>query len=352
MHNFQEIIFGNMIHKLLFVALLSFSGTAPASMAQKKSKPSSKTIERAVDYSQYTDNPICQVTIIDSLVVPVHEAIKNIPLPAHLGKIFPSSEINGRMVYENEFGDMRMYSTIDDSGHHRIYTQTLLANKWSTPEAVEINGDFTDVINPFPMPDGQTIFFSARTASAEGDTSFSLYTTTYDSETCTYLAPTKLPFPFVSSANDLYYIEDEADGIAWLVTTRSQPDGKACIYTMLNKQPWRYYNPDETTPAKLRDYALIKSISDTWNSPTDRNRKCEEVKAALASYKDSPSTFVNEESTARRTLSKKVAELQRQINEYRRIYYKTPADMRSRIADTLREAEAQLSQYRTSLRQL
>lgn len=351
MHNYHSSIVGSITQKLLFVALFFFCAV-PVSMAQKKSKSPQKSTERLVDYSQYTDNPVCQVTIIDSLVVPVHEAIKNIPLPAHLGRIFPSNEIDGRMVYENEFGDMRMYSTIDDSGHHRIYTQTLLASTWSTPEAVEINGDFTDVINPFPMPDGQTIFFSARTAGEEGDASFSLYTTTYDSETCTYLTPTKLPFPFVSSANDLYYIEDEADGIAWLVTTRSQPEGKACIYTMLNKQPWQYYNPDETTPAKLKDYALISSISDTWISPSDRNRKRDEVKAALASYNDSPSTFVSEESTARRTIRAKVIELQRQINEYRRIYYKTSPDMRDRISDTIREAESQLAQYRTSLRQL
>lgn len=334
---------------LLFAAML-FAPTA--TMAQKKAKKPAKVVAQPKeDYSQYTDNPICKVTIVDSLTVPVYDVLKNIPLPQHLGSFIPSSEIGGMMVYENEFHDMRMYSTADASGHHRIYRQTLMGTQWSEPEQVNINGTFIDMINPFPMPDGQTLFFAARSDDDNEGKTFSLYMTTYDAETHAYLAPTRLPFPFVSDDNDLYYIEDETNLLAWLVTTRRQAEGNACIYTMQNKQPWEYYDAEELEPSTLKSYAIIERISDTWASDEERSTILAKVKE-LTTLSPNHETTEAAGVTARKTLQAKIDQATRQIDEYRRMYHNATPDAKSQLNQTIKEAEQQLRELYISLRKL
>lgn len=324
-----------------------------AIMAQKKGKKPTKVVAQPKeDYSKYTDNPICKVTIVDSLTVPVYDVLKNIPLPKHLGRFIPSSEIGGLMVYENEFKDMRMYSTADASGHHRIYRQTLMGTKWGDPEQVSINGTFIDLINPFPMPDGQTLFFAARSEEDNDGKTFSLYMTTYDSETHAYLTPTRLPYPFVSDANDLYYIEDETNLIAWLVTTRRQAEGNACIYTMQNKQPWEYYDTEELEPSTLKSYAIIERISDTWASDEERNTILTTLKELRANSGTNPNDNDGSAQTTRKNLQTKIENTSRQLDEYRRMYHSASPDAKRQLEQTIKETEQLLQELYKSYRKL
>lgn len=328
-----------ILYIIALITVFNF-GFSSHSFAQKKAR---KTVTKPVpqeDYSKYIEGPICRVMILDSIVVPIHEVTKNIPMPAHMGRFFVSTEHDGTTVYENEFADTRMYSMADSSGHHNVYRQMLLHNKWAEPELVNINGDFIDIINPFPMPDGQTLYFAGRSQDDNEGKTISLYTTTYDSQTGTYLTPQCLPFPFTSNDNDLYFIDDGIDGVSWFATTRNQPEGMACIYTMQSKQPWVYYDSEEMEPKQLKSYALIERISDTWTSPSERQQVLDAINNTLSEYKKISSTS-NVEHSGIKYLRNKIATLERQLDEYRLLYHKSNNN-NSRLQETIKSTESQL----------
>lgn len=335
----------------IFILALALLAPCTQCFAQRK-KQQAKVVLPKEDLSIYTDNPVCKVVIVDSTVVAINEITKKIPMPAHMGRFFSSIDNGGLIMYENEFADTRLYAVSDTSRHHNLYRQTLLDNKWSEPELLHINGDFLDLINPILMPDGQTLYFAARSADDNDGKTFSLYTTTFDTETASYLTPEKLPFPFVSNDNDLYYIEDEADSIAWLVTTRRQPTGMACIYTMRNSQPWSFYDSEETPAQKLKSLALISNISETWTSKADCDAILREMKQSL-----DDNTYVQtgnsaKESEHRRNIRQKIEDIHRKLDQYRALYFKSTDEQRSQLANIIRETEHEIRQLYTELKKL
>ena len=131
------------------ILLVSLTFTLPL-QAQKrrttKKNVTHKEIKPEIDYSEWTDNPICRVMVADSVVVDVNDIWKSLPLPPYMGKL-SYEKSTGRLVFENEFGDQRMFSDLEAGGTSAIYRQTLLADKWSEPERITINGgqfDLTD----------------------------------------------------------------------------------------------------------------------------------------------------------------------------------------------------------------
>ena len=309
-------------------------------MAQKKranaAKPAARPVQVADDYSHWKESPVCKVNILDSLVISTDDVAANLQIPAYMGRLFVDKTL-GTIVYENDFADQRLMALKDANGHRRLFSQTLLGHEWGEPQAVNVNGDFKDIINPFPMPDGQTLFFAAR---HEADSCYTLYTTTFDTETNSYRTPQRLPYPFVSKADDLFYIEDEATELAWLVTTRRQPRGMACIYTMKTKHPWEYYDADATEGRMLKRYAQIDRIADTWTSTKDRNRELAEAHDAL--YEAiTPSAPAKEDTDLTREMDNAEA-LKRQLREMRILYHNSSADNKASLAAELQQMEQQL----------
>lgn len=315
--------------------------------------------------SQWTENPVCNVMIVDSVVVNKNDVLSHLRLPGHIGHLYVDNEYH-EVTFENEFTDQRMFAMADTSGHHNIYRQTLLGSKWSTPELVNINGEFTDIRNPFPMPDGQTLFFAAKSDDDNEGNTYSLYTTTFDSETNSYLTPQRLPYPFTSDEDDLWYIEDETDSLAWFVSSRRQPEGMVCIYTMRVHEPWVFYDSEETDPYQLKRFALINSISDTWPSQMVRNQAYAEITAIFDDYDSasnaghqilfvvndrkvitSTSDFVTERArqlfAELTTVRSKITSLTHQLEEYRRMYHYGSADNQNRLTEVIRDAEQQLA---------
>lgn len=315
--------------------------------AQKRSKHKvQKVVEPKEDFSTYIDNPICKLMIVDSVVVDADKVLSHIPMPQHLGS-FDTNDSNVR-YHQNDFKTQRLYAEVaDTSGNHIIYRQLLIGNKWSEPEPLHINGDCFDYINPFPMPDGQTLYFAARSEEDHQGKCYSLYTTTLDYETGEYLAPKLLPYPFVSEDYDLYYIDDEVASVAWLVTTRRQPQGKACIYTIHSQQPWSFYDTEETAPAQLKSYAVIERIADTWGSVEERNKTIRDIEAALAECKQEMIAPDNGEPVVLKNLRAKAESLERQLDEYRRMYNRSNDN---RLAETIRQTEQELKLLYAELR--
>lgn len=337
----------------LFIAVAAIVGCPQAGMAQKKGKGQVKNVHNVVapkeDYSMYIDNPICKVLVADSMVVPVADVLKYVPLPHYMGRYFSAPQISDAMVYENDFGDLRMFSKKNEEGHYQLFSQTMTGRKWGNPELVRINGEFTDIINPFPLPDGQTLYFAAR--SVEEPEVYSLYTSTLNAETGEYLSPQRLPYPFASTANDVLYIEDEISQIAWLASTRNQPDGMACVYIMQNGQPWKFYDSEEMEPEKLKELALLSRIACTWTSEKDRNAVMKQIKDLAASDADN-ATDDNAELSTRKALLNKISSLKRQLDEYRGIYYNSNSQGKEKLASTIVEAEQALKELYHTLRNL
>lgn len=365
----------NTLH-ILFLAI-AFCFSVSTVSAQKKGAKKAAVTAPVIDVQQYVDNPICKVMILDSVVVEKSKLLENLVIPESLGRIFVDDN-TGENAYENGFGDQRLIAKIDNSGHHNIYRQTLLGNTWSEPEAVSINGNFTDIFNPFMTPDGQTLYFAAKSQQDNNTTNLSLYMTTYDSQTQSFLTPKQLPYPFTSSSDDMYYIEDDADSLAWFVSSRRQISGNVCIYTMRIHEPWIYYDTEEKTPSELKSLANIENIKDTWDSTDEYNAEKQHLDALrntlIASKRDATSKdniyfvgmhdrvytklsdFSSDESRNKYkqliALEEDIKTQERQLEEFRRVYHNTMEESKSEITQLIIESEQKLSVDKLKARQL
>ena len=144
---------------LAFLFLFVLSSSCPC-YSQRRRKAVKKKVEQE-DFSRWTNNPICKTMIVDSIVVSENELLNHLPMPSYMGKLYFNEKI-GAVVYENDFGDMRLYSSKESNGESFIYRQSLLADKWSEPEKVVINGDNFNFSHPVLMPDGMTLYFSSN----------------------------------------------------------------------------------------------------------------------------------------------------------------------------------------------
>lgn len=359
---------------IILIATLFCQNTMAQKNRNKKKAKQEVVQEEEENLDIWTETPICKVMIVDSIVVDKKELVQQIPLPGHLGKIFIDTE-TGNYIYENDFADMRYITQTDTSGYHNIYRQILLAEKWGAPELIQINGDKYDYINPYVMPDGQTLFFAARSRDDNEGKTYSIYTTTFDPETNTFLEPQRLPYPFNSDGNNIVYIEDEVNSIGWFASTRRQDEEKVCIYTIATKQPWEYYDNENYEPEKLKSLALIERISDTWPSQKQRdivlekinqlnndNKNTEETNKNINfvinnnTIYDSFSDFKNEESKNLyiKLLDQKAKQIayKRQLNEYRKLYHNSTEEGQKRITDVITATENELKSSYNTVRSL
>ena len=360
--------------------LLVFTLSAPSSLAFSTApqrykngvRKKEKKEEKKEDMTRWTQNPICKAIVVDSMVVDDKDIISHIPLPEYLGRLYYNKTI-GRIVYENDFQDQRVFSATDSNGNSEIYRQTLLADKWSEPEKVTILGSTYDRQNPFLMPDGMTLVFAARDKEESDfdtdedtpkESSLCLYTTIYDNETNSFLEPQKLPYPFISDYDDLYYIADETTDVSWLVSKRRQPKGKVCIYTMSVKQPWQFYDSENFEPQQLKSLATLWSIAETCPSEEVRkNILCsvEKIKKSSngKSEENASFSFVINDNTVYHTLAdfssteakdlflqyaemkNRLYSLSRQLTEYRRMYKMSQNTNNSKIAETILSIESE-----------
>jgi hypothetical protein len=114
------------------------------------------------------------------------------------------------------------------------------------------------------MPDGLTLYFAAQGGDALGG--YDIYKTRLDVESGQYLTPENIGLPFNSEANDFFYLISEQDSIGFFASTRLQPEGKVCVYTFIPSESRQIYDADAINGDKLRSYARIDHIGDTWTS--------------------------------------------------------------------------------------
>lgn len=225
--------------------------------------------------------------IIDSTVVERNRLSDAIPLPKDYGQILPYDKFfntkkgTDTYVYVNGFGNKCFYSEMSADSTFRLMTRDRLNDgEWSQPQLLEgFDIPFTEINYPYMTSDGTTLYFAAK--SEEGLGGYDIYVTTYDSESGRFLKAENVGLPFNSDKDDMMYVEDDTDGIAWFATTRRQPEGKVCVYTVSLSSTRHNYNSeiDENT---LRNYAAITSIKDTWESEESRQKAMARLQKAVA----------------------------------------------------------------------
>lgn len=282
----------NIITAIFLLLLLT-----PSVYAQKKGKTTkpakteSVVSREEINYANLLPST-AKLMFIDSIVVDIENIYDHISLPNSCGKI--KSEMKGgniKYTYTNDFNTVRYSSIANNNGNHELYMEQRLGRNWSEPVKVELEGDFKDIICPYLMPDGITLYFSAC-GGEDNVGGHDLFYTIYDSDSHTFYRPQSLGLPYNSMSDDICYFKDDTNNIGHLVTTRNQPKNKACIYTFETTESRETYDADIETE-HLAAFAAIKSIKSTQTDAA----VLDAAKARLQSIRNSSSNEKEREFT-------------------------------------------------------
>lgn len=217
-----------------------------------------------------------RLVIVDSIVTSKNDFMQHIPLSKACGKVMKYDDVfkddkrhgNSKLIYVNDFGDRCFFNDSTANGGSMLFTAEKLGGKWQKPRALtELGADFQDADFPYMMPDGVTLYFSARNKErALGGRD--IFMTRLNTDSMTFYKPENVGLPYNSAADEFCCIIDDINNLGWLVTNRRQPNGKVCIYTFVpTTKRWTDDNA-EMSEKKLEGLAAITKIADTW---TDKN---------------------------------------------------------------------------------
>lgn len=230
-----------------------------------------------------------RVVFVDSIVTNKNDFMQHIPLSKACGKIMKYNDVfkdgkqhsSSKLIYINDFGDRCFFNDSTARGGSMLFTAEKLGGKWQKPRALaELGADFQDADFPYLMPDGVTLYFSARNKEkALGGRD--IFMTRLNTDSMTFYKPENVGLPYNSAADEFCCIVDDINNIGWLVTNRRQPSGKVCIYTFIpTTKRWTDDNA-EMGEKKLEGLAAITRIADTWIDKTDVNEAKKRLKLLL-----------------------------------------------------------------------
>lgn len=359
--------------KIYFLSfILTVSIPAMAQKRKTAAKPKTKVVtpvtpqKTAADLLYENMLPNTQrVFVIDSIVVDKSQFLSYIPLQHDNGTLqayndfFGTEDQDGQYVFVNGFRDKCFYSESDTTGHVSIYTRDKIAGKWSKPQLLEGISTFSSAMAfPFMMSDGTTFFFAAKGKESIGG--YDIFVTRYDAENARYLKPENIGLPFNSKADDYMYVEDDMNKLAWFVTSRNQPEGKVCVYTIVPSENRVNYDMSNIDDSRLEQLAAISRIRDTWPSTAKRNqamKRLNDLKNDAGGITDESIYFpINDylvyrslgefQSIESRTLFERLQSLQTEVKKeihhldlIRKEYRKTSEDTHKRLAEDIIDYE-------------
>lgn len=371
---------------LLILSMVSFSAFPQANRSRNKTKTRPKVVETPEQKERQRANMLFEemldntqkIMIIDSVVVDREKVADMIPLPDDYGRIvsynkfFNTAKATDTYVYINGFGNRCFYSEMSRDSIYHIYTRDNINGQWSTPRKIDGLGiEFSAINHPFMTSDGSTLYFSAKTK--EGLGGYDIYVTGYDSEKGQFLQAENMGLPFNSFDDDFLYVEDDTHGIAWFASTRRQPEGKACLYTLLRSETRQNYNADDMEDDELSNLASIVSIRDTWENTQKRQEGMAKLKKLSETiYKNkkngADTDFVIDDETIYHNVDdfstnenkmlyesilkkqKQREELSLQLNEMRKAYHSASKTDRARMSQTVLKAEKDLETLDSNIR--
>lgn len=266
-----------MKYSRLYIAIFSFFLGVLTSQAQRPKAPVAKAAVKAakgakpapviptaedLNFAKLLQST-AKVMFIDSLVTDADDVLKHIPLSSSCGKISIKKSKDGKgneYFYTNEFEDKRYSSVLKDSCHV-LMVEERLGKRWDTAKKVELEG-VEDIICPYMMSDGVTLYFAAK-GGEDSMGLYDIYYTVYDSDSHSFYKPQSLGLPFNSFGDETYYIIDEFNDLGYLVSNRRQPEGKTCIYIFQPTETRETYDVENMPEIELDRLARLKDIKDS-----------------------------------------------------------------------------------------
>ena len=266
-----------MKYSRLYIAIFSFFLLVLTSQAQRPKAPVAKAAVKAakgakpapviptaedLNFAKLLQST-AKVMFIDSLVTDADDVLKHIPLSSSCGKISIKKSKDGKgneYFYTNEFEDKRYSSVLKDSCHV-LMVEERLGKRWDTAKKVELEG-VEDIICPYMMSDGVTLYFAAK-GGEDSMGLYDIYYTVYDSDSHSFYKPQSLGLPFNSFGDETYYIIDEFNDLGYLVSNRRQPEGKTCIYIFQPTETRETYDVENMPEIELDRLARLKDIKDS-----------------------------------------------------------------------------------------
>ncbi len=362
-----------------FSTVTSFAQTKKKNTA-RKNVTSSTTSTDAKEKALFEEMlPSTQrLFVIDSTIVNKNDVLSAIPLPKDYGTfipyntLFPNAATTDAYVFVNGFNNKCYYSLNDSTGHSRFFTIDKEGTSWGTPKEVTTLGEnLSHIAFPYMSADGSTLYFTAKSSDALGG--YDLFVTSLDTDEGTFRQAENMGLPFNSADDDLLYVIDDTDSLAWLVSTRRQPEGKACIYTIASSPTRQNYDINEYTTAKMKNLASIVRIRDTWPTPELRERamtRLTGLKSRNAQnaekgtfrfvvnenivYKDLEDFKSPADRQAYLALQEKKATLESKkeyLAQLREKYHNSPKASQKKIANSIIQAEQDLSALQEEIQQ-
>ena len=266
-----------MKYSRLYIAIFSIFLGVLTSQAQRPKAPVAKAAVKAakgakpapviptaedLNFAKLLQST-AKVMFIDSLVTDADDVLKHIPLSSSCGKISIKKSKDGKgneYFYTNEFEDKRYSSVLKDSCHV-LMVEERLGKRGDTAKKVELEG-VEDIICPYMMSDGVTLYFAAK-GGEDSMGLYDIYYTVYDSDSHSFYKPQSLGLPFNSFGDETYYIIDEFNDLGYLVSNRRQPEGKTCIYIFQPTETRETYDVENMPEIELDRLARLKDIKDS-----------------------------------------------------------------------------------------
>jgi hypothetical protein len=138
---------------------------------------------------------------------------------------------NAKVIYHSSYGE-------NETKSKDICMRKKLPNgTWSEPIAI-VGGVNTAFDEDFPFMDakGEYLYFSSKGHNSMGG--FDIFRAKFDPISNSFGTPENLDFPISSADDDLFYIADSLDNLAFFASSRQSKDGKIHIYKVrVNKLP-------------------------------------------------------------------------------------------------------------------
>jgi hypothetical protein len=166
------------------------------------------------------------------------------------------------IVYLPASKDQLYYASYGEKGDNKdIYiVRRMPDGSWGKPEnlGAPVNTEF-DEDYPFLHPNGTVLYFASKGHNTMGG--YDIFKSEYDEASRKWKEPVNLDFPINSPNDDILFVTDSLEKIAFLSSTRQSPWGKIDVFKILTeRRPAEYAFIKGTVVKKKPDQSVQSKI--------------------------------------------------------------------------------------------
>jgi hypothetical protein len=140
------------------------------------------------------------------------------------------------IIYLPASKEVLYYASYGTGDNKDIYiVRRLSSGDWSKPENLNtpINTEFDEDF-PFLHPNGKVLYFASKGHNSMGG--YDIFKSELDEASNTWKEPVNLDFPINSPDDDVLFVTDSLEKIAFLASARQSPIGKIDVYKILTER--------------------------------------------------------------------------------------------------------------------